>query len=581
MSVALVPEELLRAALLPHRADPNAFEAGVRARLAQAEADRESAVELSPMLRAVASLLPAGFLQPAALSGGAVKVAPASGAAKLVGYAAFPAISLFLLVGATVFSVFAIRKTRVEAKAGDGDDAAMYASALGWWREHLIGAVLVYAGSLAIGMYGATWLLFLFYIVSFGLLLYVLRSLASRGLASRWSISHYCVTGLGLLGMLAGSPGIGDGDIHLLDQNLISLTFFWGVVVLLVITALLSKTPQHLILLVAVLPLLAILIPITATRTNQFYRPATPARIKAYVESFDYAPYSSPRWKQWSIPASWTLEAKLNPDLALPRRLLTTEIRGKQNPFILGDAFRVGLVTRAKMPKLSDYPKKLERLLDQRYSNEKRPILSVEQSEWVIRAAVMQDDLSAEQKKFLANRLHVTLTNEFNSKYVQLEVVLRVTQLLEAIGRPVAPAEYREQVHELLRRFHTTESGGFQLAGGFKTYENGRVGDLEATAYAVELMGVYGIPDGLDMDWVRSYLRPLSGRRSPQKWIAAVSLDRLKQLPGVSQPTWLEAIYYERSLLAAIVLVGLCIYATLAFPPGGMLVDTPAVEAKS
>lgn len=48
--------------------------------------------------------------------------------------------------------------------------------------------------------------------------------------------------------------------------------------------------------------------------------------------------------------------------------------------------------------------------------------------------------------------------------------------------------------------------------------------------------------------------------------MAAVTLDRLNRLPGVTQSTWLEAMYYERSLLAAMVLVGLCVHATLSSP---------------
>jgi hypothetical protein len=79
-------------------------------------------------------------------------------------------------------------------------------------------------------------------------------------------------------------------------------------------------------------------------------------------------------------------------------------------------------------------------------------------------------------------------------------------------------------------------------------------------------MEIYGIPDNLDLNWVRSFLRPMWIRRSPEKWMAAVTLDRLNRLPGVTHPTWLEAMYYERSLLAAVVLVGLCIYATLSSP---------------
>ena len=106
------------------------------------------------------------------------------------------------------------------------------------------------------------------------------------------------------------------------------------------------------------------------------------------------------------------------------------------------------------------------------------------------------------------------------------------------------------------------------MAGGFQDYSVGdvQVGSLRATSCAVELMEIYGIPDNLDLNWVRSFLRPLWMRQAPEKWMAAVTLTRLNRLPGVTHPTWLEAIYYERSLLAAVVLIGLCIYATLSSP---------------
>jgi hypothetical protein len=53
-------------------------------------------------------------------------------------------------------------------------------------------------------------------------------------------------------------------------------------------------------------------------------------------------------------------------------------------------------------------------------------------------------------------------------------------------------------------------------------------GAPDATADAVELMAVYGIPDGLDLNWVRSFLRP--SRYLDRKWVAAVTLDRLAQI---------------------------------------------------
>lgn len=51
-----------------------------------------------------------------------------------------------------------------------------------------------------------------------------------------------------------------------------------------------------------------------------------------------------------------------------------------------------------------------------------------------------------------------------------------------------------------------------------------------------------------------------------QAFIAAAARERLKHLPGISPPGWLTYLYYERSLVMAILLVGMCLYATLTSP---------------
>jgi len=193
-------------------------------------------------------------------------------------------------------------------------------------------------------------------------------------------------------------------------------------------------------------------------------------------------------------------------------------------------------------------------------------IASLTQFDWVIRAAALRNDLSPRERDVLEQRLHATLEDLTQSRSDVLETALRVTQLLEVIERPLDRDQYRDKVHDWLRKFHTKNTGGFQYAGGFTQYLDHPIGSLESTSYAVELMEVYGVSDALDLNWVRSFLRPSVYRLSDDKWVSAASLDRLNHLPDVERPTWLEVLYYERTLLAAAVLVGLCIYATLSTP---------------
>jgi len=58
MSIDLIPEDDLRAALRPYRVDPDAFEAAVRERLKAAETQRddEPLARLSPWLRSAAAI---------------------------------------------------------------------------------------------------------------------------------------------------------------------------------------------------------------------------------------------------------------------------------------------------------------------------------------------------------------------------------------------------------------------------------------------------------------------------------------------------------------------------------------------
>ncbi len=220
MSVTLVPEDDLRAALRPYRVDPDAFEAAVRARLnASSRRVDDPSASLSPALQSAAAFLPLEIITGGQMKGAAAKLAPATGVYKLLGYAAFPAISLFVLLGATVFSVLKIRSIRHENGSGPLDELALRASTKQWWHEHRWSVWLVFAGTIAMSWVGATWLLFLGYIVSFGFLLYVLTSFAKIGLGNRLLIGQSCLFGLIFLASAAGFSGIGDQDEGAQDKN--------------------------------------------------------------------------------------------------------------------------------------------------------------------------------------------------------------------------------------------------------------------------------------------------------------------------------------------------------------------------
>ena len=317
----------------------------------------------------------------------------------------------------------------------------------------------------------------------------------------------------------------------------------------------------------------SVIVPLLAWFTNPILWPAAPARIQHHVESFEQGRYSNIAWRDWEITATWTIEAGLNPDLSPAQRLLDDEISDDQllPSLVLGSAFRVGLVRPgqierlAALERLSGFEVMRRSLIPEHRSGEPRPFTSLNQYAWVIHVLNQSAQLSSEDRDFLEQRLLATFDGLDDATANVLETALRVTQLLDVIDRPVDRDQYRERVHQLLCGRHSRRTHGFQIAGGFQQHK-GLSSSLQATSHAVELMKIYGIPDELDLNWVRSYLRPLHYRPSNDKWIAAVTLDRLSRLPGLTQPTGLEILYYERSLITAMVLVALCIHATLSSP---------------
>jgi hypothetical protein len=579
----LIAEDDLRTALRPHRIDANRFEAGVweKIQAAQAERANDPLAGASELLRvAAATILPLPVITGGKVAAIAPPLAHASVISKLLGYVALPAISLFVMVGAFVFGAIRIGNVQRNNVPASPDLLMMREATNRWWRQNKWLARLVMAATIILPFLGATSLLVLLYLISLGVLLYVLSGLARRGLGNRQLIGGSCVAGLGLLGQASASGMIGRHDIHFVDQMLLPAIFLAGALILIIVLCfhesihVLSGDKQsrwrwarRIGQCLSVLLFVATI----AWFTHSTWRPATPARIKAHVEAFDQAPHASRSWSDWEIVASWAIEAGLGPDLAGPRRLLAAEIAGKQNPFVLGSAFRVGLVRIEQIDQLSDevgdYQKKRRLLLDDPFGLvATQPILSLDQEDWVIRASALRNDLTPEQRDFLAKRLHVNLQRMPEDPYRQLKEALRVTQMLEVIGRPIDRNRYRGQVHEWLREFHATDCGFFLDSGGFKTYVSSGAGDMQATACAVELMQYYGVPDGLDLNWVRSYLRPRFAQSEDDKFIAAATLARLDSLPGAAPPTWLDYVYYERSLIMALLLVGLCIYATLSSP---------------
>lgn len=562
MSVKLVPEEDLRAALRPYRADVSGFEAGVRERIrAGAEShEDENSEEQSSLVRVAAAFLPWPVVAGGKIVGSGAKLSSPALGPKLLGYAALPAISLFLLAGTAFFSALKIRSIQRGNHPDVGDEKEMQEAVRQWWGRHRWVALAVFAAVVILPMIGSAWLLFLLLLVSFGPLLCLLSGFAKLGVGNRLVIGRSCLVGLVFLGQAMLYPSVGRSDIHFVDQALIAVVLYVGTLILLPLPISSARPHWAWALLYA-----SMIVPMLAWFTNPIWRPATPARIQHHVESFEEGRFASIAWRDWEIAARWTIEAGLDPDLSRARRLLGDEISGEQNPFVLSSASRVGLVHPDHIGRLAGLESRRQSLIPGHRHRPGLPITSLNQKVWVVHALNESGQLSPDDRDVLQQRLLATFDQLDDATADVLETALRVTQLLDAIDRPIDRDAYRERVHGWLREFHSKSTHGHLIAGGFQQYK-GLSSSLHATSHAVELMEIYGVPDDLDLNWVRSYLRPLYHRPSNDKWIAAVTLDRLNRLPGVTGPTWLDILYCERSLIAAMVLVAFCVYATWSSP---------------
>lgn len=198
MSVSPPTDSELREAVRPLRPDPDEFSRGVHERLCEAESVGPTPESVSPLVRLAASVLPLPLLGGKALVSG-VKTGSLGTGYKLLGYLALPAVSVFLMLGAFVFSALRIGSTRATATGSETQDAVN-----AWWRRYWWVATPFYVGLLANMVWGSGTLTFGLLLTSFVVLSVLLSALSRAGLASRGAIAHVCCFGLLYMAMSMG-----------------------------------------------------------------------------------------------------------------------------------------------------------------------------------------------------------------------------------------------------------------------------------------------------------------------------------------------------------------------------------------
>jgi len=239
MALSPIVESDLYAALRPFRVDPHAFLSAIQGRLQAAELEQENSEQLedSPFLQMAAALLPLPLLSGSKAALSTAKMAPLAGKYKLLGYLALPAISLFFLIGSALFGALFIRRVQKKNVPDDLRPAEILQQGNLWWSQHKWFSWLFSAAVILLPMFGFSWLLLLLLLGSMGVVLLMLAALAKQGLGNRLLVGQSCLMGLGLLAqVMAGMPGIGDESIHFLDQRLLGVVCYLGVLILALLT---------------------------------------------------------------------------------------------------------------------------------------------------------------------------------------------------------------------------------------------------------------------------------------------------------------------------------------------------------
>lgn len=590
-STDLIGEDELRAALRPLRPDADGFAAAVQGKLKSSivspvktttkdvAASSHVIASWSDWTRIAAAVIPIPMFGKA--SANAVgSVAKVSFTKKLIALLALPAISLVLMLGGTLWCMLKISRAAKGAKENAMEAKEAWEAVGQWWKR--FGWIFALIPFLHVGLavLGITIPLALVFTVSGLAMVVLMTELGRRGLICRQHLSGGMITGLVTLSGLANIETIGVSSMHLLNQGYVTAVLFAGIILLIAINvgpAAGGIYGGRKTLLMMLGPFIIVSGVLFGLIFRSLWRPVTTESIEQYVADFTEAPFASASWRQWTGVARWLNEKRLKADMAGAQQLAVKEISEGQNILILINALEFHLISGAQAPLVDHYDTHVRQIFDD--INRTTPLTSLSPSEYVIRKLLAEGLLTQQQRDVLADRLSATLRAELQSEYVTLENVLSITELAKLIDHAVDRDDFQAPIHDLLLKMQGPDKGAFQANGGFASYLSVGGGDDNATLAAIELMEDWGVPSGINVMALRSYLRPNNydrsiipeGGRSPGSVrpggaLHFVSRQRLNDMPDVPAVTSRDYVRYEQNLIMALLLIALATYALWVAP---------------
>ena len=575
----LVDEDQIRAAVRFFDFDRDAFNRGVRERVERGNQKQSSVTrtnqhesenprDLGGLLRVAASVVPFPMLSGSAAAQATAAqstLAAVGGVKKALALIALPALSL-LMIAVTAVSFYRIQKAQQSEKAVDADVEQSHEAVTHWWLQHGLIAGAVFVLALAASFYGWSSALPVLFIVSALAATSLVVKLGQAGLVDRSAVASYCIPVLAILGQMSQGFGM-TNRTSLLDPMLVTVTCLAGAGILALFTSpdarKVGNSGFKRIWRIALVILCGGFILLGA----KTLWPISTNSMVQYVEDFD--PDLLGRWRTWEVTADWLIEQDVEFDRTEVRKRFLASIDGeKHRDYLLSTGVSTGLISPSEFIENEEFITTRKRLLDAHTVD--YAIGSVHIAQYEIGILADAGNLSLSEKEHLAKRLMVTW-NEIGKVVLNGNVLQDaevITRLLVKLDQSPEFAKRQTDVHRWLSERQVTKGARHARLGGFVNYPSVQSGHPSATENAVRLMQHYGGSEKVDVLALRSFLRPKFdfGWLTHIEMMRAATLERLNQVPGISRPTIWDYLVRDRSLWFALILVGLCLYATIGAP---------------
>jgi hypothetical protein len=546
---------------------------------------------------------------------------------KLFVIAAFPFLC-FLMVGLTVVGMIKIRRAQNGSAVVDFDVEQANQVIMLWWKRYGWIVVLVFGSTLVAPFVGWAMPLMVAMVCSGFAAVSLVRTLAKEGLIERSLIGGLCTAGLGLLAQASNT--LSSNSSQILDPNLVMGVLFGGAVLIgaavrpiawtkpgdlnslrtysresLIVWFLLLAGLQMVMAywLESIVPLIAIgitgaifvyalvesrlrttdrtgphasaamiLVTMTLVFTQSYWRGVTDSDIQKYVESYDGVPFGL--WDYWADSASWLNDSETGFDKRATVKHLKQAIKREpptSSDWILAAAARAGLESEPNLLMQSgEQAFRLQLANPDGSTTGDQPILSLESEYFRIVSSIDSSDLTTSERQTIVNRLMATWRrlDSDDVDYRRLRNAMWLTELFDRLDSTHQIERRRSDVHEWLVDRQVTEPKVFRKGGGFYVTSQSIDSDRRETLAAVRLMETYGVPPGLNLMQLRSYLRPdfiydsIKAESIPKK----IAMSRLDRILAAPRPTVFDYLRSELPLWLSIFLVVLLAYATWTSP---------------